>query len=781
MVSDLLAGLNPQQYEAVTAVEGPILVLAGPGSGKTGVLTRRVAYLIREARVKPYEIMAVTFTNKAAAEMRHRIEKFLGEPLRGLQMGTFHSTCARILRIEHESIPYNQDYVIYDTDDQLTALGQALSELNIDPKKFTPRRILSAISSAKNEVISPRDFTATDYFGEIVERVYPRYQSLLIDSNAMDFDDLLMQMVLLLRENEVVRDKYQKRFPFVMVDEFQDTNTVQYQLVQLLGMPQNNIFVVGDEDQSIYAFRGADFRNVLRFRHDYPDARVILLEQNYRSTQVVLDVARAVIDKNTNRTRKALFTTGAQGEPVTVKEAYDEQYEAQYIMETIETLMKRKKYKYSDFAVMYRTNAQSRALEASCRNYNIPYRLVGGIGFYQRREIKDLLAYLRVINNPDDKISFARIVNVPKRGIGDKSVQNFSAWAASENLSYSQALQMLVDGTATSLTTRIRSLLTGFATQLFKWRSMIETGRLAQLFDSITSEIGYNLYLLEISDSDQQAQERAENVQELRGLLSRYDEENVSLSEFLQEQQLMTDEDRATDEETNDKVTLLTLHAAKGLEYPVVFITGLEEGLLPHQRAFEEADGLEEERRLFYVGITRAKERLYVTYAHRRALYGNYGELSSKSAFLFDIPQSLLSSDSSISYEADDAAYKRMTTWDSKPAGLNRLADDLRAQQNKPGELSRLQEDLRAQSKPKGHISDEGIRGKILPFPGGTAGGDPLKFRAGMLVEHASFGKGKVVMSKRKDGAEIVTVAFEDKRFGLKDLDIEFAHMTILK
>lgn len=780
MVSDLLAGLNPQQYEAVTSVEGPVLVLAGPGSGKTGVLTRRVAYLIREARVRPYELMAVTFTNKAAREMQHRIEGFLGESLRGLQIGTFHSTCARILRIEHESTPYKQDYVIYDTDDQLSAIGQALNELNIDPKKFTPRRILSAISTAKNEVIRPRDYTPRDYFGEIVERVYPRYQSMLVDSNAMDFDDLLMQMVLLLRENEVVREKYQRRFPYVMVDEFQDTNTVQYELVQLMGAPQNNIFVVGDEDQSIYAFRGADFRNVLRFRQDFPAAKVILLEQNYRSTQVVLDVARAIIDKNSNRTRKALFTTGAKGEAVTVKEAYDEQYEAQFIMESIETLMKKKKYNYSDFAVMYRTNAQSRALEAACRNYSVPYHLVGGVGFYQRREVKDILAYFRVINNPDDKISFARIVNVPKRGIGDKTVLSFSAWASSENLSYREAIEKLADGTATSLQARVRSALSGFALQIIRWRSMIETGRLRELFDTITSEIGYNMYLFEISDSDEQARERAENLQELKGLLSRADDEGKPLSEWLQDQQLMTDEDRVTEDETADRITMLTLHAAKGLEYPVVFITGLEEGLLPHQRAFEEEDGLEEERRLFYVGITRAKERLFVTYAHRRALYGSYGDLSKKSAFLFDIPQDLLSADSSISYESSETAYKQMTTWDSKPAASaqSRLQQDLRAQREKE-ELKRLADDLRG--KPKGHISDEVIRSKIVPFPGGTAGGDPLKYRAGMIVKHSAFGQGKVVMSKRKDGAEIVTVAFEDKRYGLKDLDAEFAQMTIIK
>lgn len=769
MSIDLLAGLNQAQTEAVTVGEGTALVLAGPGSGKTGVLTRRVAYLIREMNVNHHNIMAVTFTNKAAKEMRHRIQGFLGEHLRGLQIGTFHATCARILRIESDFTPYNQDYVIYDTDDQKTAITTAMGELDIDTKKYAARRVLGAISNAKNEIILPENYVGQDYFGEIVARVYPRYQTILRDSNAMDFDDLLLQTVLLMRNHDVVREKYQKRYPFVLVDEFQDTNTVQYQLVQLFGKPQNNIFVVGDEDQSIYAFRGADYRNVMRFRQDYPEAKVILLEQNYRSTQIILDAARAVIDKNINRTRKQLFTTRQGGAAITIKEGYNDQYESEYIMETIEKLINSEGYNFNSFAVMYRTNAQSRSLETACRNYGVPYRLVGGIGFYKRREVKDVLAYLRVINNPEDKISFARIVNIPKRGIGKKSLKDFIAWTARENIRYQDGLQKLVDGEKTPLTARVTKLFSKFGEQFLKWRKGIETQNLVELFDDIVADIGYTTYLYKISETDEQANERAENIQELRGLLIRYDEDELSLSEFLQDQQLMTDEDRSDDDEDNEQITLLTLHAAKGLEYPVVFITGLEDGLLPHQRAFEDEDGLEEERRLFYVGITRAMDSLYLTYAFRRALYGGYSEETNKSSFLFDIPNELLSSDSATS-GASDASFRQKTMWDSNKSSsnLSRMARDFRDKKDKKPEK-------------KGHISNEKVRGKIIAFPGGKVENKPLKYQTGMRVEHPAFGKGMVIESKRVDGAEIVTVAFENKKFAIKEMDAEFANMRILK
>lgn len=764
MQLDLLSGLNPQQYEAVTSVEGPVLVLAGPGSGKTGVLTRRVAYLIREIGVAPYQILAVTFTNKAAAEMRHRVAGFLGESVRGLQIGTFHSTCARILRIESDAIDYNQDYAIYDSDDQKTAVTQAMSELNIDTKKFSPRKVLGAISSAKNEMILPENYVGQDYFTEIVSRVYPRYQARLLNNNAMDFDDLLMQMVLLMKNNDIVREKYQQRFPFVMVDEFQDTNTVQYQLVQLFAKPQNNIFVVGDEDQSIYAFRGADYRNVNRFRSDYPTAKVVLLEQNYRSTQVVLDTARAVIDKNRNRTPKALFTDRQGGELITVRENYDDSYESQYIMEEIDQLTN-SGYTYSDFAIMYRTNAQSRALEAAARNYNVPYRLVGGISFYQRREIKDLLAYLRVVNNPDDSVSFERIINM-RKGIGKKSLQAFFGWLNQDDISLVDAMNLLVKAEKTPLTARVSKLFSEFAESFLKWRNRVAEGHLVELFDTVRIDVDYMTHMHSYSDHEDQFIERQDNIAELRGLLTSYDEDERSLSEFLQDQLLMTDEDRVAEEDdAGDKVTMLTLHAAKGLEYPVVFITGLEEGLLPHQRAFEEADGVEEERRLFYVGITRAKDKLYILYAFRRAMYGGYSDMSSKSEFLFDIPEEVMTKDSSLLGTPNDTGYRNITRWETK----------------KPNAISRLAQDLQKQKSEKlGHVSDEGIRSKIIPFPGKDSAYEPLKFKSGMRVRHPAFGAGMVIESKRVDGKEIVSVAFENKKFGIKKLDTEFAQMTIL-
>lgn len=766
MTTDLLSGLNEQQYAAVTAGEGPVLVLAGPGSGKTGVLTRRVAFLIQEMKVKAWHIMAVTFTNKAAAEMRHRIGNYLDERVPGLQVGTFHATCAKILRMEHESTNYNRDYTIYDTDDQLAAIKQVMTALDIDIKKFTPRRVLNGISSAKNELILPHNYVGQDYFTEIVSRVYPRYQSFLVDNNAMDFDDLLVQMVLLLRNNEVMRQRYQEHYPFVLVDEFQDTNTVQYQLVELISKPQNNIFVVGDEDQSIYAFRGADFRNVMRFRQDYPQAKVVLLEQNYRSTQIVLDVARAVIEKNINRTRKALFTDRKGGELVTVHEAYNDEYEADYVMERIEELRKREGYNLSDFAIMYRTNAQSRALETACRNHSMPYHLVGGVGFYQRREIKDLMAYLRVVNNPDDKISFARIINVPKRGIGKKSVQDFQHWCADAELGYGEALEKLRHGEKTSLSNRVSGLFTKFAEQLHKWQEHIADNDLIALFDDIVADTGYTSHLQIISDTTEQFEDRTANVRELRGFLGTYADDELSLSEFLQEQQLMTDEDRSAenDDEESDKITLLTLHGAKGLEYSVVFITGLEDGLLPHSRSFEDPDGLEEERRLFYVGITRAKDLLFLTYTFKRSLYGGYStDTQAKSAFLYDIPEDLLDSDAAnLGHSSEEHRYQRITKWNNTSTGLNRL-----------------QRDLREASKATGHISDENVRSKIIPFPGSDAG-KPLRYKTGQKVHHPSFGRGIVVESKRKDGAELVSVIFDKKKLGIKSLDAEFANLTVL-
>jgi DNA helicase-2/ATP-dependent DNA helicase PcrA len=743
MTEDLISGLNPQQREAVTAGEGPTLVLAGPGSGKTRVLTHRIAYLIREARVPLGSLMAVTFTNKAASEMRARIEKLLEGQADGLTIGTFHSICSRLLRREAEHTPYGRDYAIYDTDDQQTLMKQVAAELNVDVKKYNPGRILYAISAAKNELITPDEYQATDYFGEIVRRAYPRYQALLQQNNAMDFDDLLMQMVVLLRDNESVRQKYQRRYEYILVDEFQDTNTAQYQLVRLLGKPQDNVFVVGDEDQGIYAFRGADFRNVLRFREDYPTCRAILLEQNYRSTQVVLDAARAVIDKNRNRTPKALFTERQGGLRVAVYEAYSETEEGDYVASKILDMQRKEQLAFRDFAVMYRTNAQSRALEDALVARGVPYRLVGGVGFYKRKEVKDLLAFMRLVNNPDDTVSFERVINVPGRGIGDKSLENFRAWLHNRGGSTLEALRALANGAESPLKGKALKGFSDFAQMLTQWRGLLDAGNdLLALFDAISADTKYNLYIHEISDRDEQAQERRENVKELRALVEQ--KRDLALEDFLAEVALVADVDTLTVD--SDTVTLLTLHAAKGLEYPVVFICGLEEDLLPHSRSKDDPEQMAEERRLFYVGITRAENQLFLTYTFRRMIYGdNSPRLPSR--FLADIPTHLTDgAPTKVSTMQDRDAYQRVTTWDSGSSAN------------------------RQKAAAKG-------KSKIIPFAQESA--KPLKYKTGLRVSHAKFGVGIVVESARYGDDEEVTVAFE--QFGIKKLASSFANLVILK
>lgn len=758
----LLDGLNEQQRAAVTVGEGPVLVLAGPGSGKTRVLTHRIAHLIQEMQVAPPAIVAVTFTNKAAGEMRSRVENLLGGKLSGLQIGTFHAICARFLRREYQHLPYGPDYVIFDTDDQVTTVTQALGELNIDTKKFNPRRVLGAISNAKNELIEPRHYVGSDYFGEVVRRTYERYQSILLDNNAMDFDDLLMQMALLLRDNEDVRAKYQRLFDFILVDEFQDTNTAQYKLVGWLCEPKNNVYVVGDEDQGIYAFRGADYRNVLQFRRDYPNAQVFLLEQNYRSVQNVLDAARGIIDRNPNRTMKALFTERGQGERLVLREAYNEEFEARYVVEQIETLREQHGYAFRDFAVMYRTNSQSRAVEDTCIREGIPYRLVGGVGFYKRREVKDLLAYLRVVNNASDKVSFNRIINVPKRGIGQKSLQDFQGWAARENISYDEALEKLINGESTPITGRTARLFADFGQHLKSWRELAQAGDLVGLFDKIMGDSRYRFHLSEISDSDEQITERSENIDELRNLLVAAQHEGKLLSEFLAENALVADVDELA--EDADSVTLLTLHAAKGLEFPVVFIIGVEEGLIPHQRSIEDVGNpgaLEEERRLFYVGVTRAEDHLYLTYAFRRMTFG-MNNANEPSRFLGDIPPHAIDGITPrVQGQASYQNYRRDTSWDRSSSSFSRQS-----------QLS---------SQPEGNIR---IRSKIMPFPsssGSTSSGKSATYPTGQRVHHATFGAGIVTETRGRGDDEEVTVVFEDKKYGIKRLLVSLANLTPLK
>ena len=684
--------------------------------------------------------MAVTFTNKAAGEMRSRIEKLLGHPLRGLQVGTFHAACARFLRMEAESIDYKPDYVIYDSDDQQSLVKQVMKRLDIDPKRHNPRAILARISSAKNEMILPREFQSGDYFSEVVKQVYGWYQTALRDANAMDFDDLLLNMVLLLRGSDTLREKYQSRFEYVLVDEFQDTNKVQYELVRCFAAPQNNVFAVGDEDQAIYAFRGADYRNVARYRRDYPESTVVLLEQNYRSTQNILDAARAVIDYNRNRTPKALHTDKGRGKPIQVHEAYNERYEAEYVLEQIQRMRLQQGCEYRDFAVMYRTNAQSRAMEQAFVQASAPYVLVGGVGFYKRREVKDLLAYLRLIHNPDDRVSFERIINVPKRGIGKKSLDSFIGWVIQQEITISEALNRLFYDDPSPLSAAAKKKFVRFAEWLSGWQEMAKVGDLLAMFDDITAKTRYFSYLDDISKLPQEAADRADHVRELRGLLQYALEDDQPLHEFLAEQSLVSDVDSL--QEDTDAVTLMTLHAAKGLEYPVVFITGLETGVLPHFRSFDEKEGIEEERRLFYVGVTRAQQAVYLSYAFRRALYSG-SALTSPSEFLASLPLHLL---------------------DGSPITLA----NLRRAQSYESRLRQENPPLQSGRRPNSAAKPESeLRKKIIPFPGNAAAPDDSSgFKIGGRVFHPQFGAGNVI-GIESDG-DVVNVLFA--KHGLKKI-----------
>ncbi len=635
----ILEGLNPAQRQAVEAPDGPILVVAGPGSGKTRVLTHRVAYLINKRGVFPYRIMAVTFTNKAAREMKERLHGLVGfQVLREITMGTFHAICVRILRREAEHLPYDRNFVIYDDGDQLSLIRQCLGDLNLDDADLSPRAVLDSISRAKSQLIGPGEYVAPSYQFEVVARVYRRYQQLLLENNALDFDDLLMVTVRLLRGNPEVREKYQRQYQHILVDEFQDTNLAQYVILRLLAGQHRNLFVVGDEDQSIYAWRGADFRNVQRFRDDYEDVRVILLEQNYRCTETILETAHQVISRNVQRVSKRLWTENEPGVPVIAMEAYDGQEEAQYVLEEMGRLIHEQGYNPGDFAAMYRINAQSRALEEAFVRSGVPYRLVGATRFYERREIRDALAYLRVIHNPRDTVSLTRIINVPPRAIGRKTMSDLESWAESQNASLFDALTMLGDHEEALVSGRGRASLLSFLELLEELISVRRELSALELLDLVLDLTGYTSY---VRDGSREGEERGENINELRAVAQEYSSlpAEDSLTTFLEEVALVSDVDNL--EEQVQAPCLLTLHMAKGLEFPVVFIVGLEEGMLPHSRSMETSDELEEERRLFYVGITRAQERLYLLHAFRRTLYGR-DEVSEPSRFLGDISADLL-------------------------------------------------------------------------------------------------------------------------------------------
>ncbi|MCL0065332.1 UvrD-helicase domain-containing protein [Dehalococcoidia bacterium] len=634
---DILADLNPAQRAAVECVEGPQLVVAGPGSGKTRVIAHRIAYLIQVCGASPYRILSVTFTNKAAREMKERVGRMLGDQADGITMGTFHSICAGILRREADHIGLERRFVIYDDGDQMSLITRCLEELSLDPKQNPPRAIKSAISSAKARLLGPKEYVSRNYAEEVAKRVYELYQKMLIESRALDFDDLLMQTVCLFRDHHDVLSEYQSRYLHVMIDEFQDTNVAQYALARQLAGKHRNICAVGDPDQSIYSWRFADLRHIMDFERDYQDARVVFLEQNYRSTQTILTAASHLISCNKRRREKNLYAQNGGGVPIGIIETYNEQEEAQFVVGEIDSLINDHGHSTGDCAVMYRTNAQSRALEEAFVRYGFPYKLVGATRFFERREVKDVLSYLRLINNPYDSVSLARIINIPVRGIGQRTMAKLSAWARSKEIPIYSALKLIVNGEETLHSPRsiqILNTFTGMIDELILARARLDV---IGLFDMLLENIGYKEYILEKDDGE----ERWSNVLELRGMAGEYDDLDPqdALAALLERVALVSDLDDLA--EKVEAVTLITLHQAKGLEFPVVFIVGMEEGILPHFRSFADPEQMEEERRLCYVGITRAKERVYLVHAFRRSLYGG-NRPNPPSPFLKDIPAHLV-------------------------------------------------------------------------------------------------------------------------------------------
>lgn len=743
-----LSSLNEGQRQAVLTTEGPVLILAGAGSGKTRVLTHRIAYLIEEKNIFPSNILAFTFTNKASKEMIERVERLIGPVSGAMWMGTFHSIAVKLLRRDADLIGYGKDFVIYDSDDQMTVIRQSIKRNDIDDKRVPARAISAAISSAKNEMMRPDDYdkTAKDYISKAIAKVYRDYEDTLKRNNAMDFDDLLINVIEMLQKSPELRAYYQKKFQYIHVDEYQDTNKVQYKLIRLLAGQHNNVCVVGDIDQSIYGWRGADIRNIRDFEKDYQGAAFIKLEQNYRSTQVILDAANGVIANNADRREKNLWTLKSQGETIKYYRAASEYDEARFIASEIERLYNEGKRNYSDFAVLYRTNAQSRAIEEGLLKFGISYNIVGGFKFYERLEIKNMMAYLRLVQNPRDEIAFSRMINVPKRGIGEKSIASILDLGRQKGLNTLEAAMAAVDERL--VTAKVAEGIRTFISGLMPYIEGKYDMSVSEIIGTIGESMGYVQELK--AENTIEATTRLENIKELLTVAQQFEAraEDPSLEAFLSEVSLMSDIDNV--EESTDKVTLMTLHSAKGLEYPVVFLTGLEEQIFPTSRAIDGDGDLEEERRLAYVGITRAEELLYLTNAFGRMLYGRTSN-NAPSRFIAEIPAELLES-------LNQEKQRGFQTESGYQRKYNAFSDDLY----------------------EGHNSQYS-----KPFPGGKHSygsalktqtvTDPKSLSIGAKVKHKAFGDGTVITVS----GTIATVAFKNK--GIKKLDISMAPLEVIE
>ena len=727
---DLMQGLNEPQQRAVACLQGPLLIVAGAGSGKTRVLTFRIANLL-EHGVPPYRILAITFTNKAAREMRERVDALIGDAAQDVWLSTFHSFCARFLRMELEHYGrYAKNFVIYDAADSKGLLRECLKELNIDEKHTAPGAVQAHISDAKNRLLDVAAFTAqaTDFFAEQVAKIYALYQSKLQENNALDFDDLLMLTVELLTKNEELRAKYQKKFQYILVDEYQDTNGAQYAITKLLAAEHRNICVVGDADQSIYGWRGADMRNIMNFEKDYPEATVILLEQNYRSTKNILAAANAVIENNLTRKKKELWTDNPTGDRITIYEGATEKNEASYIVREVERLHTMFHVKYGDIAVLYRTNAQSRNIEEAFYATGVPYAMVGSVRFYDRREIKDIIAYLRVIYNPRDTLSLLRIINVPRRGLGPTSIARMMETAEEYRISL---FEVITDAQLLSmipkLSAKVKLALEEFAAMVFTFMGQLGTRPIHEIVEDVIETSGYAAALEEEKKEDNR--DRLENLREFISVAKNFDdgaaEGENGLADFLAQIALISDVDQT--EQSDGTVTLMTFHAAKGLEFPAVFMAGMEEGLFPHSRTLLDDTEIEEERRTCYVGITRAERRLYLTYARQRTIYGRT-EMSRPSRFLAEIPEELV--------EHKEADFFGGT--------------DLRAPSNIWSERSTRTERKRYMPPPQHTAAD----GSVIRPDASAA------FQAGDAVRHSKWGDGRIVaISGSGEDAELA-IAF---------------------
>ena len=762
-VSDILQSLNPVQKEAASCTEGPLLILAGAGSGKTRVLTHRIAYLIEEKGVNPWNIMAITFTNKAAQEMRDRVDRLVEFGAESIWVATFHSSCVRILRRYIDRLGYDNHFTIYDTDDQKSVIRKAVKELDLDPKQYREGPLLGVISAAKNEMIEPQDFE-TQAGGDFrmcqEAKIYKAYQKTLIDNNAVDFDDLLLLTVRLLRENRDILEAYQERLRYIMVDEYQDTNSVQFELIRLLSGKYHNLCVVGDDDQSIYKFRGADITNILSFEETFPGAKVVKLEQNYRSTNNILEAANSVIANNAHRKEKHLWSENGEGKEVSFIH-YETAYgEAEDVIDKIQTAVHMGKHQYQDCAILYRTNAQSRAFEEKCIKKSVPYRLVGGVNFYQRQEIKDILAYLKTIDSGRDDLSVTRIVNVPKRGIGQVTLNKLAVYASEHGMRLFQAMEQVEQISGIG---KAADKIKGFVNQIMVFRALAKELDAAELIESILEQTGY-LEELEKLEEDK-AQAKQENLEEFQNKAADYyaNHDEAALTDFLEEVALVADIDNMDSEA--DSLTLMTLHSAKGLEFPVVYMTGMEEGLFPSYMSMNSGDpgDIEEERRLCYVGITRSMQQLTLTAAKQRMVHGNI-QYSAISRFVKELPQEKLD----WKEETFGGLFKKGPSMTA-----NSLSDSLFGGSSSMSSGSSFSASQGSQTAKKTNYDNvfdlKYAKAFSSPKP------DSLDYKEGDRVSHIKFGRGTVLAVEDMKKDYQVTVEFDTA--GVKKLFAGFAKL----